>query len=88
MKIERIVCDCCGEHVNNATAHWESRATHVTIHCPPDGINGGQWSMDVCAKCRKLLHETIRDTVDGIREHSRRENELQAGVRSRADGWG
>lgn len=88
MRIERIQCDCCGAQANNAVLHWESRATHVKIECPPDGINGGQWSMDVCSECRKILHDTIRGAVDELRQRAIHDREFQIGIRSREKGWG
>jgi hypothetical protein len=87
MKIERIECDCCGRRTNQALVSWDRRASHFQAVCPEDGINGGQWSMDVCFKCRKILHDVIRETVDGIRAKAAEEKRLQDGVRSRKDGW-
>lgn len=78
MKIERIECDCCGRHVNQALVSWDRRASHFVAKCPEDGINGGQWSMDVCADCRKVLHDAIRSTVDGLRDKAKQERSHHA----------
>lgn len=87
MKIEEYECDCCGARVNQALMAWDQRASHVVMKCPEDGINGGQWSMDVCASCRKVLHGAIREAVDRLREKANENKRLAEGVRSRGT-WG
>jgi len=72
MKLDGIKCDCCGRVIDNIAAlHWESRPSVFTLKFPRDGINGGDWSMDVCQKCRHVLFDAIRLTIDGLRKTGR-----------------
>lgn len=67
MKLESIQCDCCGRQVTNiASLHWESKPSVFRLKFPRDGINGGDWSMDVCQKCRHELFDAISATIDRL----------------------
>lgn len=69
MKIDGVVCDCCGQTVAGIAAmHWESRPSVFRLKFPRDGVNGGDWSMDVCQKCRHELFDAIAATIDGLRK--------------------
>lgn len=69
MKREYIVCDCCGSEVDQSeNQRWEHRPGVFSLKFPRDGINGGEWNMDVCCDCRNILHDTIRDTIRTLRD--------------------
>lgn len=69
MKIDGITCDCCGREVIGIGAmHWESRPSVFSLTFPRDGINGGQWNMDICAGCRCVLFDAITATIKKLRE--------------------
>ncbi len=64
MKLDGITCDCCGYKVINPGAlHWENRPSVFKLKLPRDGINGGEWNMDVCAGCREALFDAITDKI-------------------------
>ena len=66
MKTELLICDCCGVEMSVchlAGLSWESKPSVFTATCPPDGINGGQFSMDVCSTCRRNLHDAIQSVI-------------------------
>lgn len=68
MKIEGITCDCCGRDVLNVGAlHWEQRPSVFKLKFPRDGLNGGEWNMDVCEKCRHVLFDAIHITIQELR---------------------
>lgn len=68
MKIDGVTCDCCGRDVIGIAAmHWESRPSVFKLTFPRDGINGGHWNMDVCERCRHVLFDAIRATIDELR---------------------
>ena len=68
MKIDGIKCDCCGRVVDNIAAlHWETRPSVFALRFPRDGVNGGNWNLDVCEKCRHVLFDAIRATIDELR---------------------
>ena len=68
MKLEGITCDCCGSDVVNIPSlHWERRPSVFSLKFPRDGINGGQWNMDVCACCRESLYDAITDKITELR---------------------
>lgn len=68
MKLDGIKCDCCGRVIDNIAAlHWESKPSVFRLTFPRDGINGRDWNMDVCQKCRHVLFDAITDAIDGLR---------------------
>lgn len=68
MKIEGIICDCCGvKIINPASLAWDNRPSVFTLTFPRDGINGGLWNMDVCAGCREGLYDAIQDKITELR---------------------
>lgn len=68
MKLDAIKCDCCGRVVGDiASLHWESKPSIFRLKFPRDGINGGDWSMDVCQKCRHVLFDAIKDTISDLK---------------------
>lgn len=68
MKIDGIVCDGCGTAIQSPAAlHWEKRPSVFALKFPRDGVNGGDWNMDVCAECREKLFDAITGTIDCLR---------------------
>lgn len=67
MKIDLIICDVCGVEVRLANCHWESRPSHIHLHCPRDGNDAGLWDIDVCCICRRALNTAIVETIRTIR---------------------
>jgi len=59
-----IECDRCGG------MNWWEAVTPVTILFPPDGINSGDYSCDLCRDCRvslaKLLVEFMKKQPEGV----------------------
>ena len=69
MKLDGIKCDCCGRVIDNIAAlHWESRPSVFRLNFPRDGINGGDWNMDVCQRCRHDLFDAIQSAINGLRK--------------------
>ncbi len=58
VKIETLVCDMCGKR-EDKELHWDQKHSIVSLVCPRDGINGGNWSGDWCSRCRKKLNDFI-----------------------------
>lgn len=62
-------CDCCHRRFDSSGAHWEDRPSGVVMRTPPDGINGGDNSMeDCCRECRVALWSAIRSAINEQRE--------------------
>lgn len=67
---ELIICDACGCSATTsevAKYHWDQKPSCFSATCPDDGVNGGRWKMDVCAFCRRVLHDTIQQTIKELR---------------------
>lgn len=65
-----IVCDACFAKATAsevAKYHWDQKPSCFEAHCPEDGVNGGVWKMDVCARCRRVLHDAIHKTIYELR---------------------
>lgn len=81
MKLQRIICDCCGARFDSqalANMTWESKPSVFTTKFPRDGVNGGDWNMDVCGSCRRTLFDSIQaviHTLQGRQESPRVEYE-------------
>lgn len=67
MKRELIECDICRAKVDPSTCNWETKPTHFKLTFPRDGVNGGVWSMDVCASCRVRLYDIIDFGIRNLR---------------------
>lgn len=70
MKMDMIKCDCCGYEMTTAQIakwHWDQKPSVFELKFPRDGINGGQWNMDVCVRCREFLFDAIRSTINRLR---------------------
>jgi len=64
---ELITCDKCGEEQGK---HWDQSVSVISIKCPPDGVNGGKFSADLCAKCRRKLHSILIDFYNPEQEEN------------------
>lgn len=70
MKSESIICDCCKYDMKSseiAKWNWDQRPSVFDLTFPRDGTNGGVWKMDVCSRCRGVLFDAIRSTVNRLR---------------------
>jgi hypothetical protein len=65
MRREAIQCDCCGAESQQGL--WEHRFSVFNLQFPRDGVNGGQWNMDMCSDCRRVLHDAIVATIKELR---------------------
>jgi hypothetical protein len=59
------ICDKCGKEQENSKADWDTQIKTITAKCPIDGINGGDFSKDLCKECRKLLNEILTNFFKG-----------------------
>jgi hypothetical protein len=59
MKRELRKCDRCGVEFENAKVAWHAAIIAVEIICPPDSINGGRFSHDLCESCRTILNDYL-----------------------------
>ena len=76
---ELIICDACGCSAATSQVgkyHWDQKPSKFCAHCPEDGVNGGVWSMDVCAFCRRIIYAAIRQTIDELRAGIHQEQQL------------
>jgi hypothetical protein len=55
-----LKCDLCGELGGSS---WEFAVKPIRLHCPEDGINGGLWNYDMCARCRVEINQAIKSAV-------------------------
>ena len=56
-----LKCDLCGEFGGSS---WEFAVKPITLVCPEDGVNGGKWHYDMCARCRKKVNDWIAEAFD------------------------
>lgn len=54
MKKQLVICDFCG-CVQPDGLSWEFATVHVAVDVPRDGLNGGDYSGDMCRPCRDRL---------------------------------
>ena len=59
MRKEVIFCDKCGRTQDGITI-WSDSIKHIAFRVPPDGINGGHFSMDLCWECRWQLWQILQ----------------------------
>ena len=57
---EIVTCDRCG-HIPAPTDHWSEAVIGVVVKSPPDGINHGVYTPDLCASCRRQLDNMMRE---------------------------
>ncbi len=55
------ICDICGSEVENSKQVWHAQTVKVTVVCPDDGVNGGNFSGEWCNHCRIKLNNFIND---------------------------
>jgi hypothetical protein len=70
VKLDLVKCDCCGCEMTSAQIakwNWDQKPSVFNLTFPRDGINGGQWNMDVCGRCREVLFDAIRSTINRLR---------------------
>lgn len=56
------ICDVCGAEEIPCT--WEMSHSYIKLVCPPDGCNGGRFDLDVCYKCRRGIHDVIKNFIN------------------------
>lgn len=57
MKISYIVCDKCDA---SESRNWYHKIVHISIKCPPDGVNDGIYEKDLCFECRTKLNSLLK----------------------------
>ena len=62
-----IECDRCG---STGGVNWWEDVTPAKLLCPPDGVNCGNYSCDLCRDCRvaleRLLVEFTKKQPEGV----------------------
>ncbi len=58
-------CDRCRSEVDNEAVRWEQKIKKITVYCPPDGINGGAFTRELCAPCRAQLYHKVCEFLKG-----------------------